>query len=85
MAGLSVLAQIPPDSKSHPAFSRAVRFLPRTTLLQAFLGCGFGCGSVAVLVTIRDMSQSQIITVVGEKCYMTSTGLYQLVAAEHLQ
>ena len=30
-------------------------------------------------------SQSQIITVVGEKCSMTSTGLYQLVAAEHLQ
>ena len=29
--------------------------------MQAFLGCGFGCGSVAVLVTIRDLSLNHLI------------------------
>jgi hypothetical protein len=48
--------------------------IPPSALMQAFLGCGFGCGSVAVLVTIRDMSQSQMITVAGKKCCMTSMG-----------
>jgi len=32
--------------------------IPPSALMQAFLGCGFGCGSVAVLVTIREMLQS---------------------------
>ena len=59
--------------------------VPPSALMQAFRGCGFGCGSVAVLVTIRDMSQSQMITVVGKKCCMTSTGSYQSVSLDHLQ
>jgi hypothetical protein len=59
--------------------------IPPSALMQAFLGCGFGCGSVAVLVTIRDMSQSQMITVVRKKCCMTSMGSYQLVSLDHLQ
>jgi hypothetical protein len=29
-----------------------------STLMQPFHGSGFGCGSVAILVTIRDMSRS---------------------------
>ena len=58
---------------------------PPSAPIQAFLGCGFGCGSGAVLVTIRDMSQSQMITVVGQKCCMTSTGSYYLVSLDHLQ
>jgi hypothetical protein len=37
--------------------------IPPSALMQAFHGCGFGCGSVAVLVTIRDMSRSQMVTV----------------------
>ena len=63
----------------------ALNQIPPSALMQDFLGCGFGCGSVAVLVTIRDMSQSQMITVVGKKCCITSTGWYQLVSVEHLQ
>lgn len=59
--------------------------IPPSALIQDFLGCGFGCGSVAVLVTIRDMSQSQMITMVGKKCCMTSMGWYQLVSLDHLQ
>ena len=34
--------------------------IPPSALMPALLGCGFGCGSVAVLVTIRDTSQSQM-------------------------
>jgi hypothetical protein len=59
--------------------------IPPSALMEAFLGCGFGSGSVAVLVTIRDMSQSQIITVVRKKCCVTSKGSYQLVSLDHLQ
>lgn len=53
--------------------------------MQAFLGCGVGCGSVAVLVTISEMSQLQMITGVGKKYCMTSMSWYQLVSAEHVQ
>jgi hypothetical protein len=63
---------------------KAPNQIPSSALMQAFHGCGFGCGSVAVLVTIRDMSQSQLIIVVGKKCCMTSTGWYQLVSTLHL-
>jgi len=59
--------------------------IPLSALMQAFPGCGFGCGSVAVLVTIRKMSQSQMITMVGKKCCMTSMGLYQSVSLDHLR
>ena len=59
--------------------------IPLSALIQAFPGYGFGCGSVAVLVTIRKMSQSQMITMVGKKCCMTSMGLYQSVSFDHLQ
>ena len=56
-----------------------------SALMQVFRGRGFGCGSVAVLVTIRDMSRSQMVRVAGKKYCMTSVGSYQLVSLDHLQ
>ena len=56
-----------------------------STRMPPFYGCGFGCGSVAVLVTIRDMSRSSMVTVAGKKYCLTSVGSYQLVSLDHLQ
>ena len=57
---------------------------PPSTLMQPFHGCGFGRGSVAVLVTIRGMSRSYMVIVGGKKYCMTSVGSYQLVSLDHL-
>lgn len=59
--------------------------IPPSALMQLILGCGFGCGLVAVLVTIREMSLSQMVTVAGKNYCMTSVGSYQLVSFNHLQ
>jgi hypothetical protein len=40
--------------------------MPPSALMQAFHGCGFGCGSVAVLVTVRDMAWSQMVILAGK-------------------
>ncbi len=52
--------------------------------VEPFDGGGFGCGSVAVLVTIRDMSRSYMVMVGGKKYCMTSMGSYKLVSLDHL-
>jgi hypothetical protein len=48
-------------------------------------GYGFGYGSVAVLVTIRNVSQSHMSLPDTRKCCATSTGLYHVILVEQLQ